>query len=251
VVEQGGGVAQTASYRPSRLRAVVSAFVLGISSVLFAILATLTLVVSRRLSVAMARTWARLWLWTDGVRLQVTWADRLKRDQRYVFVSNHQSAIDIPLLYAALPHQISFISKKELFFLPVFGWAMAAVGHIYIDRANPRKAHGSIVRAAQTLKRRRGSLVIFPEGTRSADGSLGDFKTGSFRVAIEAGVELVPIAIRNSCRVRPKKSLVPHPGPVQVVIGEPIAVSGYAKTEKAQLAATVRGIVAGMLAEAS
>ena len=247
MAEQGRSVTDSA-YRPSLLRAALSAVVLCASSVTFATMATGLLVFSRRASVAAARTWARLWLLSDGVRLTVTGADRLEPGKRYVFVSNHQSAIDIPVLYVALRHQISFISKKELFFLPIFGWAMAAVGHIYIDRGNPRKAHGSILRAARTLQRRHGSLVIFPEGTRSPDGTLGEFKTGSFRVAIETGVELVPLAIRNSCRVRPKKSLVPRPGPVEVVIHEPIDVTGYSKTDKAELARSVRGMVAEMLA---
>ena len=89
------------------------------------------------------------------------------KNERYVFIANHQSDFDIPVLYEGLFPNLSFIAKKELFMLPFFGWGMAAVGHIWIDRKNARKARKSITRAVNRLKRNHVSLVLFPEGTRS------------------------------------------------------------------------------------
>lgn len=250
MAEQSGGVMVPNRYRPSLVRAVVGNVVNVFSTIFFSMASMFSVYVWRRLGRrGFPGMWARIWLALDGVRLRVEGLDKLDRTKRYVFVSNHQSAIDIPILYTALPFEIAFIAKKELFLIPFFGWGVASVGHIYIDRGNARKAHKSIMQAADSLRRKGLSLVIFPEGTRSPDGTVRTFKTGSFRLAIETGVDLVPVTIDGSCRVRPKGSLVPGPGDVVVRIGDPIPVQGYTKADKHELAERVRGVVVGMVGE--
>ena len=128
-----------------------------------------------------------------GIRVKITGGEKLDRKERYVFVANHQSYFDIPVLYTGLPFALSFIAKKELFFIPFFGWGIAAIGHIWIDRDNARAARNSITRAIAMLKRKNISLVLFPEGTRSITGEVGEFKRGSFALAFEAGVPVVPL----------------------------------------------------------
>ena len=197
-----------------------------------------------------ARRLAQLWnihlLGIGGIKVKITGKDKLSPDKRYVFISNHQSALDIPVLYSSLHHALSFIAKKELFMIPVFGWGMAAVGHIWIDRKNARKAHASIKRAVTKLKRENISLILFPEGTRSKDGNVGDFKSGSFSLAIEAGVEVVPVAISNASQRLPRKSIRVIPGEVSLDIGDPIAVSELKEKSKAELCAHIHQLIKTM-----
>jgi 1-acyl-sn-glycerol-3-phosphate acyltransferase len=246
MAEQDGGM-KPAAYKPSFLHTVLVAIDIVLATFVFSSTVIVTVVLSRRVAEWAARTWARLWLLAAGAKCTVSGLDRLSPEKRYVFVSNHQSGLDIPLLYVLLPYHLSFIAKKELFYVPFLGWGMAAIGHIYIDRANARRAHQSIGRAVEKLRKEHRSLVVFPEGTRSADGHLGAFKSGSFALAIEAGVELVPVVIDGSCRVLPKGTLMTHPGPVHVAVGEPISVEGLVRSDKAELAQRVRGIVTDML----
>jgi 1-acyl-sn-glycerol-3-phosphate acyltransferase len=161
--------------------------------------------------------------------------DKLKRDARYVFFANHQSALDIPILFSGLSRQLCFIAKKELFLIPFFGWGMAAVGHVRIDRSNARKARDSLSRGVEHLKRHNLSLMLFPEGTRSVDGTLGKFKQGSFALALNAGVAVVPVVIKKANERLPKKSLLVKPGEVCLEIGDPIEPKGMEKSKLAEM----------------
>ena len=122
--------------------------------------------------------------------------------------------------------------------IPFFGWGMAALGHVSIDRSSPRKARQSIDRGVDHLKRHYLSLILFPEGTRSPDGKLGQFKQGSFALGLAAGVNVVPLAIRKASERLPKKSLIVRPGIVYLDIGDPFDPAGM---EKDILADKVRG----------
>ncbi|MCU0609259.1 MAG: 1-acyl-sn-glycerol-3-phosphate acyltransferase, partial [Chitinispirillaceae bacterium] len=126
----------------------------------------------------------------------------------------------------------------------VVGWGMAGMGHVSIDRSSARKALTSFGKAVTRLKRERLSLVLFPEGTRSADGTLGEFKKGSFNLAMQANVRVVPVAIRGTGTLLPKKKLLVSGGTVRVDIGDPITVSGMDKTA---LVDKVRAEIAAML----
>ncbi len=192
---------------------------------------------SKNTAQVICRTWAQLVLVFFGIRLSVTGRENLLPGKRYVFFSNHQSNLDTPVLFAGIGCPICFIAKKELFLIPIFGWGMSAMGHVKIDRANARKARESLTRGVRLLKRHRLSLVLFPEGTRSATGALGEFRQGSFTLAKEAGVEVVPVVLRKTGERLPKKSFLVKPGVVYLDICSPIDIAGM---EKADLAARVR-----------
>ena len=236
-------------YRPSLLRTALVGLDLLVVTTALSMLTILSAPFGSRIPHFCARTWARLWLACAGVRVRCTGLERLDRSRCYVFVCNHQSALDIPLLFTTLPFRICFIAKKELLLVPFLGWGTAALGCVYIDRGNARRAHASMTAATDKLRRGRGSLVIFPEGTRSEDGIVQAFKTGSFHLAIQTGVALVPVAIHDSRMVLPKHSFLVGPGPVLLEIGAPIAVDGLVRANKAALAERVQAIVAGMVGE--
>ena len=194
----------------------------------------------------LARKIGRLWnvhlLAMGGVKIIVRGAEKLDKNKRYVFIANHQSALDIPVVYATIKHGISFIAKKELFYIPIFGWGMAAVGHVWIDRSNARKARSSIIRAVKHLRKSRVSLVLFPEGTRSADGTIGDFKTASFTLALQAGVQAVPVVLHDTRLCLPKSTIMLRPGVIHVDICDPLDVN-EAEISKVELSNKIRNII--------
>ena len=218
-----------------------------ISTVAYGTAAILISILNTRLARYIAHLWCMHLLCLCGVRVRTIGAEKISRNERYVFIANHQSFFDIPTLYAGLPFSLSFIAKKELFFIPFFGWGIAAIGHIWIDRENARMARKSITRAIGKLRRQRISLVLFPEGTRSITGEVGEFRRGSFTLAIEAGVPVVPVSILGTRNILPKKSLFFRPGTTVVVVGDPIAAAECAKFDKSELSAVVKArIVKGI-----
>ncbi|MBN1579051.1 MAG: 1-acyl-sn-glycerol-3-phosphate acyltransferase [Chitinispirillaceae bacterium] len=196
---------------------------------------------SARASRVVGLWWMRSFLWITGVKVVVRGIEKLRNDKQYIFVANHQSHLDIPVLVGALHQQLSFIAKKELFAIPFFGWGMYALGHIWIDRSNARKAHASIHRALQRLRKDKISLVLFPEGTRSIDGKIGQFKQGSFLLVQQAGVEMVPLAIQNSSQLLPKHTMFVRSGTVSLTVCEPINFGE--SMNKADISEMVRGII--------
>lgn len=216
------------------------------STVLYGTACIMTGMFSRRLSQSIGGAWCRHLLFMLGVRVKVTGLEKLEKGKQYVFFSNHQSALDIPVLYAGLSRPLCFIAKKELFMIPFFGWGIAAMGHVSIDRSSARKARESLARGVERLKRNSFSLILFPEGTRSVDGRLGVFKQGSFALAIEAGVTVVPLAVRKAMERLQKKSLLVRPGPVYLDICDPILNTGSIKGE---LAEKVRDAISSKIIE--
>lgn len=210
-------------------------------TVLYGTICFLTAWVYRPFSRMLALWWVRNILFVAGVKIVVTGLEKLEPQKRYVFVANHQSQLDIPVLMGGLHHQLSFIAKKELFAIPFFGWGMYALGHIWIDRANARKAHQSIQRAIQRLVKDNISLALFPEGTRSKDGTIGSFKQGSFSLVQQAGVEVVPIAIKNSSQLLSKHSFMIKQGTVYLSVCDPVTIDN--SMSKAEISSRVREII--------
>jgi len=124
-------------------------------------------------------------------------------------------------MFAYLPYQFRIMAKKELFYVPFMGWHLWTAGNFPVDRSDPRRTAGSLRKVVEGVRGGK-SLAVFPDGTRSPDGKLGEFKPGSFKIALRSGVPVVPIAIRGTHQILPKHSLVPRPGKVEVLIGEPI-----------------------------
>jgi 1-acyl-sn-glycerol-3-phosphate acyltransferase len=213
------------------------------------------MLLSRPFSVGLSRALGRLWAFSlilvGGIRLKVSGIENLNRKKNYIFMSNHVSAADIIILYTALPFAVSYLAKKELFKIPLMGWAMRAVGHIPVNRTNPREALKSIDKAINVLKEGRLSTIVFPEGTRSETGELKSFKLGVFSLAIASGTEIVPVAIQGSRELLPKGAYHVNPGKIKVAIGSPISVSGYTKPEKAELAARTRKEILKLIAQES
>jgi len=162
-----------------------------------------------------------------AIDLSVEGQDRVPSGRAYIYMSNHQSHLDIPVLYATLPSPtIRMLGKKELFEIPVWGRGLRAAEFIEVDRSNHARAVQSIERAA-TLVRDGVSIYLAPEGTRSKDGRLGALKKGGFHLAIETGAPIVPVAITGTNAILPPggSSMKRHQR-VHVVIGAPIAVDG-------------------------
>jgi 1-acyl-sn-glycerol-3-phosphate acyltransferase len=167
-----------------------------------------------------ARAWSWLILKTTGVRVAVKGLDRIVPGTTYVFVSNHQSIYDIPVIFASLPYQLRIIAKESLSRFPVLGWHLKRGGHLFVDRQNPDRA--GILRRWRQLVSEGLSLIIFAEGTRSADGHVAKFKAGSFLLAMEAGLPIVPLAVIGTRQVMPKGRLRTEPADVCLVVHDPI-----------------------------
>jgi 1-acyl-sn-glycerol-3-phosphate acyltransferase len=195
------------------------------------------------------RLWAPILLWVAGARLEVEGVEHLDPHRPTLYASNHQSTIDIPVLFVALAVDLRFIAKEQLRWVPLIGWYIQMAGHILIDRSNRARAIASLDRAAEEIGRRRISLIVFPEGTRSADGRILPFKRGSFGLALKAGIPVVPVTLEGSARVMPRRSWHVRPGLIRVRIGAPLDVSGFDVNDRAGLGRLVRdAVVQGSLA---
>jgi 1-acyl-sn-glycerol-3-phosphate acyltransferase len=173
-----------------------------------------------------ARFGARLYLSAAGARTIVTGLHHLNHDETYLFVANHQSNLDPPLIFCYVGQNVGALAKKELRRVPVLGQGMALAHIIPIDRSNRERAIES-TRAGATELRRGHSLMAFPEGTRSPDGRMREFKKGVFFMALEAGVSIVPIAINGTRLVMPKGKSVSIPGTVSLEILPPVSTAGW------------------------
>jgi 1-acyl-sn-glycerol-3-phosphate acyltransferase len=189
-----------------------------------------------------ARWWCRLIAWSIFARIHVHGVENLSADQNYVYMANHSSLIDIPALFACLPYQFRIMAKKELFYVPFMGWHLWTAGNFPIDRSDPRKTARSLRGVIDGVKRGK-SLAVFPEGTRTPDGRLQEFKSGAFKIALRAGVPIVPISIRGTFKLLPKTTLAPRPGRVDVIIGEPIDTFGYSERNLNELIGRTRAAI--------
>jgi 1-acyl-sn-glycerol-3-phosphate acyltransferase len=171
-----------------------------------------------------ARAWSWLILKTTGVRMDVEGLDRITSGTTYIFVANHQSHYDTPIVFASLPFQLRIIAKASLARFPVLGWHLKRGGHLFVDRRRPDRA--GILGRWRALVSEGLSLIIYAEGTRSTDGHVAKFKAGSFLLAMEAGLPIVPLAVVGTRRVMPKGRLRTEPADVTLVIHDPIQPPG-------------------------
>jgi len=183
--------------------------------------------------------WARVILWVCGITVRPKGQERVDPLVPRIYMTNHQSYFDIFALLANVPVDFKFIVKQELMKLPFLGPAMRRAGYIGIERKEPRKAIKSMNEAAEKI-RGGSSVVMFPEGTRSANGRLLPFKKGGFKLALKSGCDIVPVSISNSYRIVPKGSLKINKGTFHICIGSPIPVKGYDRKSITQLMERVR-----------
>jgi 1-acyl-sn-glycerol-3-phosphate acyltransferase len=189
----------------------------------------------------LARAWIRWILRTFRIRIEVSGLEHVPTHAPVIFMSNHQSLVDIAAIVQTLPRTQSwrFVAKKELTRVPIFGQALIATGQIIIDRGDREKAVASLKHAAERI-RAGVSVIVFPEGTRSPSGSLRPFKSGPFHLALEAQVPIIPVTVSGTQRITPKGSLVVHPGTARIVYGKPIPTRGLVVGERRLLKARVR-----------
>jgi len=191
-----------------------------------------------------ARAWSWLILATTGVHVTVDGLERIVPGKTYVFVANHQSIYDIPVLFWSIPFQLRIIAKESLGSFPMLGPHLKRTGHLLVDRSRPDKA--GIVGWASRLTANGSSLIVFPEGTRSRTGMMGKFKGGSILLAMQAGLPLVPLSVIGSRHVMKKGELTTRPGHVTLIVHDPIDVPANAAPTPAQireLAEQVRAMI--------
>jgi 1-acyl-sn-glycerol-3-phosphate acyltransferase len=188
---------------------------------------------------------AGLWAWwilaTTGIRVTAIGLDKLEAGQSYVFIGNHNSFYDIPIVFAHVPHQLRIIAKESLGRFPIWGWHLARTGHILVNRKQPGS---TTLRKVRALMDAGISLIVFPEGTRSEDGTVGRFKGGIFLLAIQSGLPIVPVSISGTRHVMPKHRLMTCPAAVKLVVHDPIRTTGLTTDAARALAEQVHAIVA-------
>lgn len=191
-----------------------------------------------------ARAWSWLILATTGVDVTVQGLERIVAGRTYVFVANHQSIYDIPVVFWSLPFQLRIIAKASLGRFPMLGPHLKRTGHMLVDRRRPDRS--GIFDWASRLTSNGLSLVVFPEGTRSRDGLVGRFKGGGIMLALQAGLPLVPISVVGSRHVMTKGELTTRPGRVTLIVHDPIVTVATAEPSASEvrvLADRVRDIV--------
>ncbi len=193
-----------------------------------------------------ARAWSWLILATTGVSVEVEGLQRLEPGRTYIFVSNHQSIYDIPVIFAALPFQLRIIAKESLGSFPFLGWHLRRTGHLLVDRRRPDRL--GILRKWKALVGDGLSLIVFPEGTRSPDGRVAAFKAGSILLAIEAQLPLVPLSVDGTRGVMPKGQLTTCPGRARLHVHVPVETMGMDPRSARDLAERIRLVVASGVA---
>ena len=190
----------------------------------------------------LARVWAWALLTVTGVRLSVQGKTKIKRNQTYIIISNHQSHYDGPAIAVGMGLQLRWIAKKELLRIPVMGYALNAMNNIFIDRSNHEKSIQSIREGMEGLPA-GVSVMVFAEGTRSTNGQVGRFKKGGFKVALSQGLPILPVTINGSEKVLPKNSLLFQSHPIELVIGDPIDTTGYTEENIDELMHRTRQVI--------
>ncbi|MFH1542263.1 MAG: lysophospholipid acyltransferase family protein [bacterium] len=197
-----------------------------------------------RLFQTSAHYWTKVLVFASGIKIQKTGLKNIPQDKAVIFASNHQGAVDVMLLLAVLPIGFRFAIKKELFKIPLFGWYIKKAGYFSIDRKMIRSAYRTVEEIIAIVQS-GGSVLIFPEGTRTKTGELGTFKRGSLLAALKSKAAIMPVAISGSFHILPKGSLILHPRPVKFSVGQPIEITS--ETDYTTKVEEVRNSIAKML----
>jgi 1-acyl-sn-glycerol-3-phosphate acyltransferase len=200
-----------------------------------------------RRQVEVGRVWARWLLFTGGIKVTVEGLEKIDPNGRYVFVSNHLSYIDTPVVFSRIPVQFRFLAKKGLFQIPFLGWHLTTAGHISVPLEDPRAALRTLSLTAHLIETKGISALFFPEGGRSADGILHDFKDGAAYIAIKAQVPLVPLALIGPYEILPLGSATLRPGHVKLRIGDPVPTAGMTPRDRAAVTEKLHTQIACML----
>lgn len=186
--------------------------------------------------------WAKMLMEASGSSVTVYGQDKVPADETVLFVSNHQGNFDIPILLGYIDKPKAFMAKKELENIPLMSKWMKHMECVFMDRENPRKSLVAIKEGIGKLKSGY-SMVIFPEGTRSLDGNVGEFKQGALKLATKSKVKVVPVAISGSNNIMKKKSLIVNPSSVTIVISDPLEITEEYLKDTSKLSNDVREII--------
>jgi len=185
------------------------------------------------------RRWIAWILAVCGIRVEVEGARKLLGIEPVVLMSNHASVFDVAAIVTSLPISFRFVAKRELTWIPFFGWALVLGGHVIIDRSRRERAVESLERAAARIAN-GANVIIFPEGTRNDGYTLREFKSGGFHLALQAGVPIVPVSVSGSHEITPRGSLKVRSGTIRVRYGDPIPTAGLPLEDRERLKRTVR-----------
>ena len=187
--------------------------------------------------------WAKTIFKTMNINVRVIGLDKLDRNADYIFAPNHASSLDIPLILGFLPFWIVPISKIELKWIPFLGWAMQAAGHVFVDRRDHEKAMLSIAKIKNSLLKNPRSILIFPEGSRTNDGKVNQFKTGGLSIGISTKISIVPVAIEGTFESLSKHSKKFVNKLLTINIGSPVDTRKFSLDDRKDLAIIVNSEV--------
>jgi len=187
--------------------------------------------------------WSLLNLYLPGARVALRGEENIEKGRPYIIMSNHQSLLDPWVLIAKLPLQLRWIIRSGVKKMPVFGYALERMGHVYVDRTKRKGTAASLEMAVQKLKE-GSSVVVFPEGTRSRDGQLLKFQKGGAIIAIKTGAAILPVTINGSRFALPKGTLALMPSKIEVIVGNPIDPRMFDEAKKEELMAVVKTAIA-------
>jgi 1-acyl-sn-glycerol-3-phosphate acyltransferase len=227
-------------------KAIVFAIVVAIATVICGSLAVLISIFNRYSPMiygGVTRSYSKIILLAANIKAEISGMENIKPDTSYMVVSNHQSHLDIPVLVYNLPLRLTFLAKKELFKIPFFGWGMQAAGILKIDRSDRSKAIQTLKDAERIIVEKKFSVMAFPEGTRSIDGNIHEFKKGSFVMAINTGLPVLPVSIKGTYYILPKKRIKIKPGKVRVKIHKPIDSGNYTFENRHELVKKAHEII--------
>ena len=208
---------------------------LAVTTTVFGTLATvLAIAFGPKIATVMGILWSRLNCYATPMLVKVIGREKIDVNQSYVIVANHQSQYDIFVIYGWMPVDFRWVMKIQLRKVPFLGYSCYRIGHVFIDRSNHEKAMASINEAKKRIQGGT-SIMFFPEGTRSLDGKLIDFKKGAFKFALDMGLPLLPVTIVGSRNVLPAKTISLFPGRARLVVHDPIETSAYSEENIGEL----------------
>jgi 1-acyl-sn-glycerol-3-phosphate acyltransferase len=221
---------------------------LALTTLVLGVAAMVVAPIDQRLSNHCGALWAWLLCRANLTRVRVRGRENVARGQSFVIMSNHQSHFDVLAFYGHWGRQFRWVIKKELRSVPILGPGCKAQGHIFIDRSDRERAIASL-REAQEHLLPGASIMIFPEGSRSRDGRLGELKKGGFMMAYEMGLPILPVSITGTHRVLPPHRMMLLPGSVEISVHPPIDPAAYGVDGRDRLMADVRRAIASGLAD--